>query len=68
MSGGVVEGATVAAGSDSTGCGCQGCLSAEWLAGVGQDGCARFAFDLCPVSSKMLGAAIGAGFALLTEQ
>ena len=67
MSGSVVEGAAVAVGPDSTRCGCEGCLSAEGLAGVGQDGCARFAFDLCPVSSEVFGAAVGAGFALLAE-
>ena len=68
MSGGVVKSAAVATGSDATGCGCQGCLSSEWLAWVGQDGCARFAFDLCPVFRQMFVAAIGAGFALLAEQ
>ena len=68
MSRGVVEGASVAAGSDSTWCGSEGCLGAERFAGVGQYGCIRFAFDLCPVFREMLGAAIGAAFALLAEK
>lgn len=65
MSGSVVQRATVAVGSDSAGRGCERRLSAEGFAGVSQDGCLRFAFDLCPVSCQMLDTSIGAGFALL---
>ena len=66
MPGRVVQGAAVAVGSDSARSGREGCLSAEGFAGISQDGCFRFAFDLCPVARQMLNAAIGAGLALLT--
>ena len=64
---GVVQGTAVAAGSDSAGRGCERGLSAEGFAGISQDGCSRFPFDLCPVARQMLDAAVAAGFALLAE-
>ena len=63
----VVQGAAITVGPYTAGCGRERGLSAEGFAGVGQDRCSRFAFDLCPVARQMLDAAVAAGFALLAE-